>query len=325
LSLLSKNDKPWFLNWGKTSCYTHHTFLLGFPTGWLFTTHKESSGAVNKDLKNKKLLYQLHSPTSTWPQQHCAPPLSSSTGLGGLGEGSGVAGLTLLWGWILGSAGDLVLKVLRSIGLLALPVPASTEVQQLPGAGSELIIVNALFAAAILCRKGVNCSTSMLEAFSRHRRGCSSSLWGEVIRSPLWREGPWWLSVVGRGLPSSWPLLLGGDASRTLANGGDDDQGHDCLLSFCSRVLFVKEMILSVGWVYPEAALLQGHFCILYSPRDKQWDTLGLLGPSTVQKTRLRGVVVWGFCQTSCRRQSREWEYQRFWDRFITNGEGLCR
>jgi hypothetical protein len=47
LSLLSKNDKPWFLNWGKTSCYTHHTFLLGFPTGWSFTTHKESSGAIN--------------------------------------------------------------------------------------------------------------------------------------------------------------------------------------------------------------------------------------------------------------------------------------
>jgi hypothetical protein len=38
--------KPWFLNWGKTSCYTHHTFLLGFPTGWSFTTHKESSGAI---------------------------------------------------------------------------------------------------------------------------------------------------------------------------------------------------------------------------------------------------------------------------------------
>jgi hypothetical protein len=32
--------KPWFLNWEKTSCYTHHTFLLGFPTGWSFTTHQ---------------------------------------------------------------------------------------------------------------------------------------------------------------------------------------------------------------------------------------------------------------------------------------------
>jgi hypothetical protein len=41
---------------------------LGFPTGWSFTTHKESSGAVDKDLKNKKLLHQLHSPTSTTRQ-----------------------------------------------------------------------------------------------------------------------------------------------------------------------------------------------------------------------------------------------------------------
>jgi hypothetical protein len=46
LSLLLKIDIPWFLNWGKTSCYTHHIFLLGFPTGWSFTTHKESSGAI---------------------------------------------------------------------------------------------------------------------------------------------------------------------------------------------------------------------------------------------------------------------------------------
>jgi hypothetical protein len=35
---------------------------LGFPTSWSFTTHKESSGAVDKDLKNKK-------PTSTTRQQ----------------------------------------------------------------------------------------------------------------------------------------------------------------------------------------------------------------------------------------------------------------
>jgi hypothetical protein len=35
-------DKPWFRNWGKTCCYTHHTFLLGFPTGWLITTHKDA-------------------------------------------------------------------------------------------------------------------------------------------------------------------------------------------------------------------------------------------------------------------------------------------
>jgi hypothetical protein len=49
LSTFLLNDKPCFLNWGKTSCYTHHTFLLGFPTGWSFTTHKD-----------------LWSSTSTW-------------------------------------------------------------------------------------------------------------------------------------------------------------------------------------------------------------------------------------------------------------------
>jgi hypothetical protein len=36
-----------FFNWGKTSCYTHHTFLLVFPTGWLFTTHKDSLLHIN--------------------------------------------------------------------------------------------------------------------------------------------------------------------------------------------------------------------------------------------------------------------------------------
>jgi hypothetical protein len=30
----SWTDKPWFLTEGKTCCCAHHTFLLGFPTGW---------------------------------------------------------------------------------------------------------------------------------------------------------------------------------------------------------------------------------------------------------------------------------------------------
>jgi hypothetical protein len=34
------NDKPWFLTEGKSCCYIHNTFLLGFPTGWSFTTHQ---------------------------------------------------------------------------------------------------------------------------------------------------------------------------------------------------------------------------------------------------------------------------------------------
>jgi hypothetical protein len=28
--------KPWFLTEGKSCCCIHHTFLLGFPTGWSF-------------------------------------------------------------------------------------------------------------------------------------------------------------------------------------------------------------------------------------------------------------------------------------------------
>jgi hypothetical protein len=53
------------------------------------------------------------------------PPLTSSAGLGGEGEGYGVAGNVFSWGWFSGSAGDLALMVYRCIGLLALPVPAS--------------------------------------------------------------------------------------------------------------------------------------------------------------------------------------------------------
>jgi hypothetical protein len=138
-----------------------------------------------------------------------------------------------------------------------------------PGTFSELIIADAFNASVILCRQGGISSTSMMEAFSRHCRGCSNSLRGEVIRSPHRREGPRWMSVVGRGLPSSWSLLLGGDASRTPAKGGDDAQGPVCFLSLCSRVFSVKEMALSVGWAFPRAPLLQCCFCNLYSPHDQ--------------------------------------------------------
>jgi hypothetical protein len=133
----------------------------------------------------------------------------------------------------------------------------------------ELIIADAFIASVILCRQGGISSTSMLEACSRHCRGCSNSLRGEVIRSPHRSEGPWRMSVVGRGLSSSWSLLLGGDASRTPTMGGDGAQGHDCFLSFCSRVVFVKEMTLSGWWFYPGTVVLKGRFCKVYSPRDK--------------------------------------------------------
>jgi hypothetical protein len=32
-------DIPWFHTEGKSCCYIHHTFLLGFPTGRSFTRH----------------------------------------------------------------------------------------------------------------------------------------------------------------------------------------------------------------------------------------------------------------------------------------------
>jgi hypothetical protein len=57
------------------------------------------------------------------------------------------------------------------------------------GAFSELIIADAFIASVILCRQGGNCSTSMMEALARHCRGCSNSPRGEVIHSPLRREG----------------------------------------------------------------------------------------------------------------------------------------
>jgi hypothetical protein len=40
LSTSLLNDKPWFLTEGKSCCYIHHTFLLGFPSGWSFTRHQ---------------------------------------------------------------------------------------------------------------------------------------------------------------------------------------------------------------------------------------------------------------------------------------------
>jgi hypothetical protein len=47
VSPLLTDIKPWFLNSGKTSCYTHHTFLLGFPMGWVSTMHKDVCSHIN--------------------------------------------------------------------------------------------------------------------------------------------------------------------------------------------------------------------------------------------------------------------------------------
>jgi hypothetical protein len=77
LSLLSKIDIPWFLNWGKTSCYTHHTFLLGFPTGWLSTTHEDR--LLPRQLRSNDREHAcVHGQTqSTWDSPAQPPSLNS--------------------------------------------------------------------------------------------------------------------------------------------------------------------------------------------------------------------------------------------------------
>jgi hypothetical protein len=52
------------------------------------------------------------------------------------------------------------------------------------------------------------------------------------------------LLVAGRGLPSKRPLLLGGIAWRTPANGDGDAQGLGCKNFISSRVVFVKSEAL---------------------------------------------------------------------------------
>jgi hypothetical protein len=107
--------------------------------------------------------------------------------------------------------------------------------------------------AAIHCRQGGASSTSISEALIWHRHGCSSPHRREVIPSSRRSGGSWWLLVVGRGLPSSRPLLLGGIAWRMPAKGDNDTQGLDCKLSFSSRVVFVKSKAFSTDRRFPRA------------------------------------------------------------------------
>jgi hypothetical protein len=154
------------------------------------------------------------------------------------------------------------------LALLVLRVK-STHYPILKRFDSELIYDGGLFSVTIFCRYGGAYSTSSAEALLRSGRGCLNPLLYEVIHSPWRRGGPWLLIVAGRGLPSSWSLILGGDALRTPAMGGKDAQGHDCFLSFCSRVFCVKGMALSGWWFYPGNAMSKDHFYKMYSPRDK--------------------------------------------------------
>jgi hypothetical protein len=60
--------KPWFLTEGKTCCYIHHTFLLGFPNWpviYFITTVpsiaiKTFSGAVAGEEKRRLLQGEFH-------------------------------------------------------------------------------------------------------------------------------------------------------------------------------------------------------------------------------------------------------------------------
>jgi hypothetical protein len=127
-------------------------------------------------------------------------------------------------------------------------------------ADSELIHADGSSAAAILCRQGGASSTSTKEALLRHRHGCSNPICREVIRSPRRSGGPWWLLVAGKRLPSSRSRILGGCAWRTPAKGGRGVLGLDCNKSLCSRVVFVKNVALSLDRRSPRANLEKAAF-----------------------------------------------------------------
>jgi hypothetical protein len=68
----------------------------------------------------------------------------------------------------------------------------------------------------------------------------------------------------GRGLPSSWPLILGGFIWRTPAKGDGEAQGLDCKLSYSSRVIFVKNKTFSIDRRFPKAILEKRPHLMMY-------------------------------------------------------------
>jgi hypothetical protein len=94
------------------------------------------------------------------------------------------------------------------------------------------------------------------------RRGCSKLLSCEVIRSPQDSGGPRQRILVGRGLLSSWPLLLSGDAWRTPAIGGRDTLGCDCFFFDLVRVFFTKLQALSSNNRFIRASFCLGLYVI---------------------------------------------------------------
>jgi hypothetical protein len=71
LSLLSWTIDLGFLTEGKSCCYIHHTFLLGFPTGWSFTMHQ---GPRPSQWERIKRIANSIRRTSPMDWELCNPP-----------------------------------------------------------------------------------------------------------------------------------------------------------------------------------------------------------------------------------------------------------
>jgi hypothetical protein len=121
----------------------------------------------------------------------------------------------------------------------------------------ELIYVGGTLASTTFCRQGGVSATSGEEALLQSRGGCSKLPSGEMMRSPQLGGGPRRKIIAGRGLPSSWSLLLGGDAWRTPARCGGGARGLHCKKIICSMVFFVKRGALSVDRRFPWAGMLR--------------------------------------------------------------------
>jgi hypothetical protein len=119
----------------------------------------------------------------------------------------------------------------------------------------------------IIGRKGGPSSTSSSEASSRI--GCrSSTLRRHQVVCPRWYRGGLQLwFIVGAEFPSALLSDLGGDALRSPTIRGGGTQGPDCVLSFCSRVLFVISRALSSNNRFLVRVLFKGPSCNMYLPR----------------------------------------------------------
>jgi hypothetical protein len=47
-----------FLTKGKSCCYIHHTFLLGFPMGWSSTTHQRQKDPSLGEVSDEEVVLE---------------------------------------------------------------------------------------------------------------------------------------------------------------------------------------------------------------------------------------------------------------------------